>query len=133
MRNDGISCEALERALHEGQKLTKEELAHVEDCDECMDVWLTLALEAKPEVAIPDGFATRIAAMAPARPEKRQALRTTRHWGMISAITVVTVMMMICFAGPRPVNSGVGLVFMLVVATEIAGLALWLAPRWSGR
>jgi hypothetical protein len=133
MRNDGISCEALERALHEGRKLTKEELAHLEDCDECMDVWLTLALEAKPEVAIPDDFAARFAAIAPARPEKRQRVRTTRHWGMISAIAVVTVLMMVCFAGPQPANSWFGLVFMLVVATEIAALALWLAPRWSGR
>lgn len=133
MRNDGISCEALERALHEGRKLTNEELAHVEDCDECMDVWLTLALEVKPEVAIPEDFAARIAAMSPARPQKPQTVRTTRHWGMISAIVVVAVLLMICFGGPRPANSGLGLVFTLLVATEIAGLALWLAPRWSGR
>ena len=133
MRDDGINCEALERALHEGRKLTREELAHVEDCDECMDVWLTLALEVKPAVAIPDDFAARVAAIAPARPEKPQILRTTRHWGMISAMAVVTVVLMLCFQGPPPTTSWIGLVFLALVATEIVGLALWLAPRWSGR
>ena len=133
MRDDGISCEALERALHEGRKLTQEELAHVESCDECMDVWLTLALEAKPEVAIPENFAARVAAGLPRRQAKRAVLRGNRNWGLVTAMAVVTVLMAVGFAGPPPANSWVGLVFISVVATEIAGLALWLGPRWMGR
>ena len=132
MRDDGLNCEALERVLHEGRKLTAVELAHVENCDECMDVWLTLALEAKPEVAIPENFASRVAACLPARQEKRAALRMPRHWGLITAMAVITVLMAVGFVGSPPANTWVGVVFVSVVATEIAGLALWLGPRWMG-
>ena len=133
MRDDGMNCEALERALHEGRKLTTEELAHVESCDECMDVWLTLALEAKPGVVIPENFAARVATGLPARQTKRAALRSNRHWGLITALAVLTLLMTVGFGGSPPVNSWIGLVFLSVVATEIAGLALWLGPRWMGR
>jgi predicted anti-sigma-YlaC factor YlaD len=133
MGDDGMNCEALERALHEGRRLTAHELAHVEDCDECMDVWLTLALEAKPEVAVPADFAARVAASVPPRRVKRVALRVPRHWGLITAMAVVTVVLVVGFPGPKPANSWVGLVFVMVVASEIAGLALWLGPRWLGR
>jgi len=133
MRDDSMNCEALERALHEGRKLTNEQLAHVENCDECMDVWLTLALEAKPEVAVPADFAVRVAASVPPHREKRAALRVPRHWGLISAMAVITVLMAAGFVGSPPANTWVGVVFVSVVATEIAGLALWLGPRWTGR
>jgi len=133
MHDDGISCEALERALHEGRKLTKEELEHVEGCGECMDVWLTLALESKPEVVIPENFAARVAAGLPARQPKRAIWRGNRHWGLVSAVAVVTVLMVVGFRGSPPASSWVGLLFVSVVATEIAGLALWLGPRWMGR
>ena len=133
MRDDSMNCEALERALHEGRKLTNEQLAHVENCDECMDVWLTLALEAKPEVAVPADFAARVASSMPARREKREVLRVPRHWGLISAMAVITVLMAAGFVGSPPANTWVGVVFVSVVATEIAGLALWLGPRWTGR
>ena len=133
MRDDSMNCEALERALHEGRKLTKEQLAHVENCDECMDVWLTLALEAKPEVAVPADFAARVAASVPPRREKRATLRVPRHWGLITAMAVVTVVLVVGFPSPKPANSWVGLGFVMVVASEIAGLALWLGPKWMGR
>lgn len=132
MGDDGMNCEALERALHEGRKLTAAELAHVEGCDECMDVWLTLALEAKPEVAIPENFASRVAASVPPHREKRAALRVPRHWGLITAMAVITVLMAVGFVGSPPANTWAGLVFVSVVAAEIAGLALWLGPRWMG-
>ncbi len=133
MHDDSMSCEALERALHEGRKLTARKLAHVENCDECMDVWLTLALEAKPEVAIPENFASRVAVGLPPRQAKRAMVRGSQHWGLVTAMAVVTVVLMVGFPGPKPLNSWVGLVFVMVVASEIAGLALWLGPRWMGR
>lgn len=133
MRDDGMNCEALERALHEGRKLTASELAHVENCDQCMDVWLTMALEVKPEVAVPADFAARVASSVPHRQEKHASVRMSRHWGLITAMGVITVLMAVGFAGSPPANTWVGLVFVSVVATEIAGLALWLGPRWTGR
>ena len=133
MRYDGVNCEGLQRAMRDVRKLTTKESAHLDECDACMDVWLTVALEAKPDVAVPADFAARVAAGLPPRQEKRALLRGYRHWGFITAMAVVTVLLTVGFAGPSPANSWVGIVFLSIVATEIAGLALWLGPKWSGR
>ena len=137
MRDDGVNCEVVQRAMREEHELTKAESAHLEECDECMDKWLTLALDAKPEVAIPVDFAARVAAGLPVRQPKRAMLRSNRHWGLITALAILTVLMVVCFAGPAPANppanSWIGPVFLFLVTTEIVGLALWLAPKWLGR
>lgn len=139
MRDDGVNCEELQRALRGdqalrgGRELTKDESAHVDDCDACTEMLLTLALDAKPEVSIPADFAARVAAMTPGRQEKHEMARTPRPWGVISGMAVVLVVLVVCFAGSPPANSWVGVVFVMLVATEIAGLALWLGPRWMGR
>lgn len=142
MRDDSVNCEDLRRALRDGIELTKEQSAHVGECDACadasMDAWLTMALDAKPEVAIPADFAARVVAglpvELPARQEKRIAVHTQRHWGVISAMAVALVVLVVCFLGPKPTgNSWVAGVFVMLVASEIAGLALWLGPKWLGR
>ncbi len=133
MRDHGVNCEELQRTLREGRELTKEQAGHIDECDVCMDAWLTAALDAKPEVVIPADFAARVRAELPARQERRIAVRTQRHWGVISAMVVALVVLVLCFLGPKPANSWVGGVFVMLVASEIAGLALWLGPRWLGR
>ena len=133
MRDHGVNCEELQRTLREGRELAPEQSEHIDECDVCMDAALTAMLDTKPAVAIPANFAARVAAMAPARPEKCETVRTPRHWGVISAMAIVTVILMVCFAGPKPANSWVGLVLVMLVTAEIAGLALWLGPRWMGR
>jgi hypothetical protein len=136
MHDDSVNCERLQRTVRsgrDGRELTKEQSAHLDECDACMDAWLTVVLDKKPEVAIPADFAARVTAMAPVRQENRVRARAPRHWGVISAMAVVTVLLVVCFAGSHPANSWIGLTFMLVVVSEIAGLALWLGPRWMGR
>ena len=133
MRDHGVNCEELQRAVLEGRGLTREQSDHIETCDACMDAALTAMLDAKPEVGIPADFAARAVAGLPECPEKRSAARTQRPWGVISAMAVALVLMVVCFAGSPPANSWVGLVFVMLVASEIAGLALWLGPRWMGR
>lgn len=130
MRDNDVNCEALQRALNEERELTAEESAHLEECDACLDASLTVMLDAKPEVEIPSDFAVRVVASLPAKPAARA--RWPRHAGLISAMAVVTVLLVVCFAGPKPENNWIGLVFMLLVATEVAGIALWLAPKHSG-
>ena len=112
MRDDGMNCKTIQRAMRDGRGLAEAETAHVDECEGCTDAWLTLALDTKPEVTVPENFAARVAAMASAGSEKRRTARMPRHWGVISAMAFVTVML---------------------VASEIAGLALWLGPRWLGR
>jgi hypothetical protein len=137
MRDDSVNCGALQRALREGREVTRDQFAHVDGCDACMDVWLTTALEDKPEVAIPADFAERVAAGLPALSPPRAFGRKPRHWGLAAAVAMVTVLLAVCFTGSAPanlpVNSWIGPVFLFLVTAEIAALALWLGPRWSGR
>ena len=133
MRDDGVNCENLQKMLREGHEPRKDESAHLEDCDACMEVWLSVALDAKPEVRIPADFAARVAAMAPARRQKQPIARPQRPWGLATAVAMVTVLLIICFRGPAPANSWIGPVFLFLVTGEIAALALWLGPRWMRR
>jgi hypothetical protein len=129
MRDGDMNCEGIQLAARQGQELKAYEAAHLDECDACMDVWLTAALDEKPEVAIPKDFAVRVAAQLPVRPPQRAVSRTPRHLGLAGAMAVVTVLLVACFAGPNTAHSWVGVVFVMVVATEIAGLALWLGPK----
>ena len=131
MPGDTVNCEALQRILFEQQReLTADEAAHLSACDECMDVLLTVSLEARPEVELPENFAARVAAKLPAEPPAIS--RRPRHAGLTTAMVFVGVLLIVFFAAAKPANSWVTMVFVLLVATEIAGLALWLAPRHPG-
>jgi hypothetical protein len=44
----------------------------------------------------------------------------------------VAVLLVVCFAAAKPADSRVAMVFIALVAAEIAGIALWLAPRRAG-
>jgi hypothetical protein len=139
-RRSTVKCEELQRALREspGQAhaLTAAESAHVECCDACLEVWLestvTGALDAKPEVRIPEDFALRVAAKLPARNEvvhatKSGARATRHHWGLVTAIALVTVgLFATAAADPAALATRMGAIFMLIVAAEIVGIALWL-------
>ena len=129
MRDNNMNCEALQLALNEVRELTAEEAEHLEACDTCLDASLTAMLNAKPEVEIPREFAARVVAGLPAK----SAVRAwwPRHAGLMTAMVVVAALLVVSFAGPKPAN-WIGLVFMLLVATEVAGIALWLAPKQSG-
>jgi hypothetical protein len=127
-----MTCAALRRKLEEKHALAAAESAHVESCETCLEVWLdvtvTEALNAKPEVRVPADFAAQVAAQLP---EKRSVVRGARgrerHWGLITAILLVAVGLVAAgVADPSGLNSRMGLIFMALVVSEIAGIALWL-------
>jgi hypothetical protein len=130
MHDNGVNCEALQRTLRGERELTAEEFAHLEECDVCLDVSLTVMLDIKPEVEIPRDFAARVVASLPAKTAARS--RSPRHAGLITAMAAIAILLVVCFAGAKPADNWTGLVFMLLVATEVAGIALWLAPKHSG-
>jgi hypothetical protein len=93
-----------------------------------LDVTVTEALNAKPEVRVPADFAAQVAAQLP---EKRSVVRGARgrerHWGLITAILLVAVgLVAAAVADPSGLNSRMGLIFMALVVSEIAGIGLWL-------
>lgn len=139
-RRGTVKCEELQKALREspGQAhaLTTGESAHVEGCDACLNVWLettvTAALDTKPEVRIPEDFALRVSAKLPARDKLVHVAESTaraaqHHWGLFTAIALVTVGLFATVAvDPSALATRMGAIFMLIVAAEIVGIALWL-------
>jgi len=136
MRDD-LNCSTLQQLLREGRELTNTQAAHIDGCEACIDAWLTAALEEKPKLLIPDDFADRVRARLPERSSQGAIARRPRHWGFISAMAIVTVLLVVFFTDPAspklPANSWLAPVFLFLLTVEIAGLALWLGPRWLGR
>jgi len=126
-----MNCGELQTALKQGRALTVAEAAHLDGCGECLEVWLdatvTQALDAKPVVEVPAEFAARVAAGLPAKP---MVARRGGHWGLTTAVLLVAVgMIALAVADPAAMKGEMGAVFVALVVTEIAGIALWLAPR----
>ena len=128
---DTMNCADTQRALREARALTAAEAAHMENCDACLELAVTEALDAKPQVHIPADFAARVAAQVPAKHNVPVAPRVrTHHWGLLTAILLIAVgLTAAAFADPSGLNTRMGAVFMLLVASEIAGIALWLGPK----
>lgn len=129
---DAITCVELGRKLEQRRALTAAESAHVESCDTCLEAWLDAtvvqALDAKPEVRVPADFAARVTSQLPAkRSAVRGARRLERQWGLTTAILLVAVgLVAAALADPSGFNSRMGLVFLALVVSEIAGIGLWL-------
>ncbi|MGH9587216.1 MAG: hypothetical protein ACRD3F_09715 [Acidobacteriaceae bacterium] len=129
---DAVSCAEFKAALKLGRTLTAQKTAHAVRCDDCREAWLdatvVLALEGKPEIQVPADFAARVSQRLPA---KRAATRRA-GWGLMTAILLVaTGLAAMAFAKPVAVNTWIGIAFMALVVSEIAGIALWLGGRSS--
>lgn len=136
-------CEGVRRALLQRRELTAEERAHAERCGVCadavMETEIEAALEAKPEVVIPAEFAARVALRA--RGEKRGARRWAqqkvahgrwRHAGRNAAVGLVLVLLAaVTMSDPQwwTATGTVPMMLMLMLAGEVAGIALWLGLR----
>jgi hypothetical protein len=90
-----------------------------------VDTRVARALELKPEVKIPVGFAARVAAQAPVR--RAVALRPARYgrmamWAALALLVVALVAM-----GTRPgLRTEFGLWMEWILCAELIGIALWL-------
>lgn len=142
-------CEVVRRALLAGRELTAAEVAHAEACEACADAVTEIEIEAalmvQPRVEIPEGFAARVTRELPQRQGARRwarqkltyGLRLGRHVGRDTAVALLLGMMLVVtmsdprwFAGmPSMRMTWPGMVWMLVLAGEVAGVALWLGLR----
>jgi hypothetical protein len=134
-----MNCAKIQSELRKARALTAAESAHMENCDTCVEAWLeatvTQALNEKPEVQIPADFAARVAARVPAQRKASPAPRVRPHnWGLLTAILLIAAgLIATAFADPGALNTRMGAVFILLVASEIAGIALWLGTDWPSR
>jgi hypothetical protein len=94
-----------------------------------MDERVTRALERKPAVKVPEGFAARVAGLVPAR--RAVALPKARY-GLLAARICVAVLLPAVMAvamrwGGRTVP---GALVEWVLCGELIGLAMWLGGMW---
>ena len=135
---DAMTCANIQATLRQERALTAAESAHVETCEACLEAWLDAsvkqALDAKPEAPIPADFAARVAAQLPEK-SRTPAGRggSMRHWGLIMAtVFVAGGMIGTAIADPTGLTTRMGMIFLLIAASEIAGIALWLGIGRSG-
>lgn len=136
-------CEAVRGSLLARRELTAAEREHAETCAVCSEALLEAeieaALEEKPEVAVPVEFAARVATRALEEKSVRRWVRrgwrmrgSRRHLGLDVAVGLLLALLAVVTMGdPRwLVATGTARVDLLVVlAGEVAGLALWLGLR----
>lgn len=134
-----INCEAVQQAMRQGRALTAEEQAHVDACSACLssstDAWLdaavVAALETKPEVRVPEGFAAKVVAGLPetsGATRRRERRSYEAQWGLWTAAALVAVgLFAAAVTVPAALHTQTGMIFEGLVAAEIAGIALWLS------
>lgn len=136
-------CEGVRRSLLARRALTAEQQAHAGTCAVCadalMETEIEAALEETPEVVVPAEFAAHVAMRA--REEKsvrrwvRQGLRKKwprRHVGLAVAVGLLLALLAAVTMGDPHWLTAAGTAsvdLLLVLAGEVAGLALWLGLR----
>jgi hypothetical protein len=95
-----------------------------------MDELLTRALERKPAVAVPAGFAARVAGQVPVR--KAVAMPTVRY-GVLVARTGMGVLLLalVMVAMHSSGRTAFGVAIEWVLCAELVGLAAWLSGVWK--
>jgi hypothetical protein len=95
-----------------------------------VDELLTRALEKKPEVEVPAGFAARVAGQVPARP--MVAVPTARYGLMAERIGMAALLVALVVLAMRSADHTVfGIALEWALCAELAGLAAWLTGVWK--
>ena len=113
-----------------------------------LDAKIVQTLEMQPNVAIPDGFAARMASQVPARrPAARRAVLLRRtHYGLkaMAASLIALAIMLIALVANHFGHTAVGQVMEWIIYSQFLLLAVWfgvyrarifsaLWPRRAGR
>ena len=95
-----------------------------------MDERLTRALERKPKVDVPAGFAARVAGQVPVR---RAFAVPAARYGLLAARIGMGVLLLalVVVAIHFPGRTTFGVVLEWILCAELAGLAIWLGGMWK--
>src|SRR5690242_6038973 len=91
-----------------------------------LDERITIALEKGPEISIPDDFAARVAAKAPAR--KSLPLRAS-HYGRNTMLISVVALFALLLVFSHPHDSAIGVIIEWCFCAQFIALAVWLGVR----
>lgn len=95
-----------------------------------MEERLTRALERKPKVDVPAGFAARVAGQVPVR---RAFAVPAARYGLLAARIGMGVLLLalVVVAIHFPDRTMFGVVLEWILCAELAGLAIWLGGMWK--
>ena len=95
-----------------------------------MEERLTRALERKPKVDVPAGFAARVAGQVPVR---RVVAVPTARYGLLAARIGMGVLLLalVVVAMHFPGRTMFGVALEWILCAELAGLAIWLGGMWK--
>lgn len=113
-----------------------EAISPQEALEKALDAKLVQALEARPEIMIPAGFAARVASKVPARrPAMRRAvlLRPTRY-GLktMAASLVALVVILIALLANHFGHTAIGLTVEWIIYAQLLLLCVWFGLRRAG-
>jgi len=95
------------------------------------------ALERRPEIAVPEGFAARLAQSVPAKTPSRAGLRPVfgRMAGYLALAAMTMVLMVLARTHPEALEAGRGVVFAVEVLllAQLLAVGLWLGLWGDGR
>jgi hypothetical protein len=95
-----------------------------------MEERLTRALERKPKVDVPAGFAARVAGQVPVR---RAFAVPAARYGLLAARIGMGVLLLalVVVAMHFPGRTMFGVALEWILCAELAGLAIWLGGMWK--
>jgi hypothetical protein len=95
-----------------------------------MEERLTRALERKPKVDVPAGFAARVAGQVPVR---RAVAVPTARYGLLAARIgmAVLVVALVVLAMRHADDTVFGITVEWILCAELVGLAAWLGGVWK--
>jgi hypothetical protein len=95
-----------------------------------MEERLKRALERKPVVDVPVGFAARVAGQVPVR--RAVAAPTARYGLLVARIGVLVLLLaLVVVAVHFPGHTMLGIALEWTLCAELAGLAIWLGGVWK--
>ena len=95
-----------------------------------MDERLTRALERKPKVDVPAGFAARVAGQVPVR--RAFAVPAARYGLLAARIGMGVLLLALVVVAMRfPGRTMFGVALEWILCAELAGLAIWLGGMWK--
>jgi hypothetical protein len=115
------------------EAMNPDEALHPEEAfQNALDARLTLALETRPAVAAPEGFAARVASLAPARrPVRLRCVLPPTHYGQTAMVLCVWILAaaMLVLAAYNIGHTAIGLTVEWLLCAQFVLLATWLGVR----
>ena len=103
---------------------------------EQVEAMVVRALERKPEIAVPQDFAARMARAVPAEAPARSAVRPMfgRAAGYVAVVAMMVVLMILAKMHPEALEAGRGFVFAIevVLLTQLLAVGYWLGMKSNG-